>query len=59
MCVLLYNVILKVVGSTTGMVLTPGVVVGPEATPVERAEVAKGCGAACLLQSIGLWRATS
>lgn len=57
MRVLRCDVILEVVGSTTGMVLAPGVVVGPEATPVERAEVAKGCGAACLLQSVDLWRA--
>ena len=53
------NVVLEVVVSTTGMVPTPGVVVRLEEKPVERAGVAKGCGAACLLQSIDLWRAAS
>jgi hypothetical protein len=45
------TVVLGVVGSTTGMVLTPFVVVGRQATPVEGTEAAKGCGAACSMSA--------
>jgi hypothetical protein len=57
-CVLLLAIVFfEVVGSTTGIVHKSVVVIGPEVTPVEGAEVAKGCRAACLLQSIDLSRA--